>query len=852
MVTSLKQLLAPAIVVAIATCVVPASAAPPAQRPQESASCSDVEHVLLLVDQSKSLQRTDPTGQRRVAGEALIDVFASSAVPVRLTIAGFGNKVMQQGEFDLGGPQSDVDAAKSALAAVVSKADDRNTDYVAALQFAVQFFAGTPGSDPACRSMVWFTDGAYDIERTEPTSEYDVSQYTSLTDDKAIEQQFEAQVCGDAAGAVPLNSKLSAPLSTQIRDQEFSISFIDLQAGTKDQLRIDTERVIDRLLRAEGDDCRVEGRWTTVGDTARLFADFFIEGQRALGRVELKDCGVLGTGLPISAVKSVAALADDPNSTVQINGPTGVISSGSQATFAVLSPEQRRSSGLVSVSVSEGAVAHCFVETEVESMLASRPSIYSKAESATIAIRVTGGGLEGKPEGALSDDLVDVEITINGVKVPNSEIVYDAETREFQVVRLGPFEGTLVIEAIATFTATGIREREALREEIEVKEDPPTPRANWIGKTLIEGAGTLTGTVLIESDIDGPGTMCITISADSPIMADDGKEIGQFSMAASEEVCKPLNEPIRFDATATFPEALNAFGSVSINYEAAFESSTGERRILDPGTLRVEFSEVKPANPAAGLLFAAVVAVIIAVLSYLLLFAFARRQNRLLPPSQWLVAEADVRKEERIGAPGNTEFVGDGRFQVSELGTVRGTRRVYEVAPFTVQSIWPLNPLAELRAIARSNSGLVVSFPSRNRRADIRNRAFVPIRFQRLSIINVTTERITMRILMPRGSTAAHFESAMNEALVKSQSALLEATQRLGSTRPGTGGSENDSGGSSSGGGSPGGGPPSPKPPTGGSKPVVPPSPPIASPGTATSDRAIPDLKSPKLPSQGR
>jgi hypothetical protein len=346
--------------------------------------------------------------------------------------------------------------------------------------------------------------------------------------------------------------------------------------------------------------------------------------------------------------------------------------------------------------------------------------------------------------------------------------------------------------------------------------------------------------------------MCITAAAGGPILADDGTAIGQFSLATSGEVCKPLAEPIRFEATASFPSALNAFGSVTITYEAAFTSSTGERRTLDPGTLNIEFSEVKPANPAAGLLFAAIIAVIIALLSYLLLFTFARRQNRLLPPGQWLVAEADVRKEERIGAAGNTEFVGEGRFQVSDLGTVKGTRRLYEISPFTVQSIWPLNPLAELRAVARSSTGLVVSYPSRSRRADIRNRAFVPIRFQRLSLINVTAERITMRILMPRGSTAAHFESAMNEALLKSQSALLDATQRLGATRAGNDRPDNGSGGLSTGGQDPGGPRPPFEPPAATQRPASPPSPPIDGRGTATSDRSIPDLKSPKFPSQGR
>lgn len=821
MVTSLKKGAAVLLLTMLAPIVTSSSTSAGVNTPTSTPPevCSDVEHVLLLVDQSLSLEDTDPEVRRRTAGYALIDVFASSAIPVDLTIAGFGNKVTPFGRFRLGTASYEVDDARAALDRVVSSATDRNTDYVAALTYAVEFFAGTDGDDLACRSMVWFTDGAYDIERTTPSDQYDVSKYTTETDDKQIEDQFEAQVCGDPSGKLPEGSLLASPLSTQIRASNFSISFIDLQTGVKSELRQQTEAVINRLLRDDDDPCRVDGRWTTVNATAGLLSDFFVEGQRALGRTELKDCGVLGIGLPISALKSVAVLAEEPNSTVRIVGPTGVIASGVQATYAVLNAEQRRSSGLVSAEVSEGAVAYCFVESEIDVSLASRPTIYSEATTATVALRVTGGGLSSRAEGALSDDLVDIEIAVDGRQIPPERVRFDPESREFRITLEGPFnQDEVSLEATATFTATGTRERTPLSETLKVVLLPPTPRAIWVGATELEGAGTIDGEIVVESDISGPGQMCVMLSSGEPITADDGTQIGLLTIESTGKVCQPLDQPIRVTASAEFPDSVNAFGSVNIDYSATFITATGDERTLDDGSLPIQFSEVKPANPAAGILFAAVIAVLVALLSYLLLFTFARQQNKLSTPSDWLVAYATVRSQERVGAAGNLDFVGEGHFQVSELVGATGTKRRYTVEPFVVQSIWPLNPLAKMRARARVDQGVVVAYPSRGRHSVVSDQVFVPVRFRRLSLIRVIGDQITMRILMSRGSTASDFEAAMREALAKSHSALLSAMNR--GDAPGSGGEPRTTGPT------PGPTGDHPRPPTPSDQPFRPPAPP--------------------------
>lgn len=115
--------------------------------------------VLILMDESSSLRRTDPGRERIEAAKNLIDSLdaeSDEGVLVRVALAAFGT------DFELRKDFTDL-AAEGAdgLIAEVDRLveDDWNTDYVYALYgvLGLDWFA-------ECNLVVWYTDGEHDLE----------------------------------------------------------------------------------------------------------------------------------------------------------------------------------------------------------------------------------------------------------------------------------------------------------------------------------------------------------------------------------------------------------------------------------------------------------------------------------------------------------------------------------------------------------------------------------------------------------------------------------------------------------------------------------------------------------------
>lgn len=115
--------------------------------------------VLILMDESRSLRRTDPGRERVEAAKNLIRSLedeSDEGVLVRVAMAAFGT------DFELRRDFTDLAAegADGLLAEVDRLAeDDWNTDYVSALY-------GVLGLDwsAECNKVVWYTDGEHDLE----------------------------------------------------------------------------------------------------------------------------------------------------------------------------------------------------------------------------------------------------------------------------------------------------------------------------------------------------------------------------------------------------------------------------------------------------------------------------------------------------------------------------------------------------------------------------------------------------------------------------------------------------------------------------------------------------------------
>lgn len=123
---------------------------------------SQTIRVLLLIDQSGSLARTDPDDQRIPGAMAVVRSYASLAERVQqveVQVAGFGEDYaagewMVLDEDSLAGVLDRVEA--------VASVDDQNhTDYVYTLRGASEAFStGTAG----CQVLFWFTDGEHDLD----------------------------------------------------------------------------------------------------------------------------------------------------------------------------------------------------------------------------------------------------------------------------------------------------------------------------------------------------------------------------------------------------------------------------------------------------------------------------------------------------------------------------------------------------------------------------------------------------------------------------------------------------------------------------------------------------------------
>jgi hypothetical protein len=143
--------------------------------------------ALLLIDESGSLKDTDPLNGRVDAIKTALSSLdalrdsGSSAPPPEITVqvAGFGVEYEQVA----GWRRLDAKAGKTlqrGADAFASRNTSRDTDYFAALDGARQSFATRAGGSdgPACRLLLLFTDGRYDVEdRLPPRPDDLVTKY---------------------------------------------------------------------------------------------------------------------------------------------------------------------------------------------------------------------------------------------------------------------------------------------------------------------------------------------------------------------------------------------------------------------------------------------------------------------------------------------------------------------------------------------------------------------------------------------------------------------------------------------------------------------------------------------------
>jgi hypothetical protein len=118
--------------------------------------------VLLLIDQSGSLTRTDPDNRRIAGAEAVVRSYTSLAdrvEQVEIQVAGFGEDYAA-GEWSALNQES-LGTVLERVETVASVNDQPHTDYVYALDGASEAFGGSTAD---CQILFWFTDGEHDLD----------------------------------------------------------------------------------------------------------------------------------------------------------------------------------------------------------------------------------------------------------------------------------------------------------------------------------------------------------------------------------------------------------------------------------------------------------------------------------------------------------------------------------------------------------------------------------------------------------------------------------------------------------------------------------------------------------------
>jgi len=682
---------------------------PPTAAAQSTGSgtqaCSRVD-VLLLIDTSASLRNTDPTAQRVEAAEVLLRSLAGSAeaggTTVDVTVAGFGSDAVEVGRATLPGG---VEGAVEIVRPFAERQTDLNTDYVLALTFAIAHFQSVPDLPSACKRLVWFTDGAYSID--DPAAP-GIATYTTSVDPAAIVAELGGQVCGP----LPAGSVLPSNLSAQIRQTGFVVQLVDLRSGSESPQeaadREATAPVIDRLLSGDANDpCTVPGGRVEASAANDLAAEFFAQGQIALGRKPV-ECSVLAGGYPAPLVRAVTVRGASPTQGLVVRSGGADLATGTGFVTWVLPASGGAPPGpTVTAGAADGsAVAGCYADLAASIVPVGSQTIELKAQSTTLSWAVLGVGATSTADQAarLGPDVVSMAATLDGADHPVS---WDEASRTWQVVVTGPVEVVPVVTVVAS--ATGYGTLATTSSDLEEGATLAPPRVAWVGPTVLEGSGEFGGRVGVvpapvpEGAPIPDGVVCIEFG--SPESA-----LPSVSLAMAEpRVCYPAGEPFEVNATITVTEEQNATVLLAVPYTVTHRPAGADADlVVATGQASLpSFELTKAADPVTTALITLAVVGVSTLVPLVLLVWLINQQRRLPRPSTMRVALVPLEAENGV-----VRRPEGSALHPAHLVPVEGNRsRFILPAGITLERTRTFNPFAPTIVEAACENGSVSAFP---------------------------------------------------------------------------------------------------------------------------------------------
>ena len=739
-----------------------------ARAEQANDACKGQLEVLLLMDQSQSLQSTDPDGLRVSGAKELVKSLNNSAEAagekVNIGIAGFGEGADLVGSATLPEQQSQ---ALTFIDEFQSKNTDQNTDYVLALKFASDYFAGKSGVAPACMKLVWFTDGAYSIDKLNAPG---LNEYTNLRDGKTIRSQLGDQVCGP----LPAGGKLPQSLSERIKSIGFSVQMIDLRIGGKEDQQARVERaetapVIDRFVGSDFlNPCHVKGLRVESANASDLAAEFFRQGQIALGRYEL-DCSLIAAGYPASMVVSLAVQNSNVDDKTEILLGTETKATGKG--FANYSPKDGPiTSGTITAKTTAGSIRNCFAELKVAAAVQGNTQVFGKAGKSFLSAAVFGTGSQSAGSG-IPQTFATIEATVDGKP---AEVSWDDPSRSWKVSVPGPLSATPVVAVTPRAAGWQGPAFPSTPLNVLLSNEPPAPQVAWQGKSTLEGKTSVASSLKVTpSAINTGGTICISLD---PATTNPST----LSFTPSEQkVCGSDSSPFEIPATLATTSSLNAEGSVDLPYKATYTPGGLSEEIPIGGTEKVVFAPIsltKPLNTGDVALFTALFLIGSIILTLGALLLFTNYQLRLPDPSKFRAVSVPLNASKGSLTRTDAEPI-----KMDDLEPIRGDRSSYLLPNgIEVRRRRTLNPFASISAFVRGGPGLVGAAPAIG--SGFNKRTEVSSSFDSISFVSVDPAAGTgtaVAMVKPGPNTRAEDVSAqIDSALSRLQSGVPVAEQR--------------------------------------------------------------------------
>ncbi|WP_146207212.1 vWA domain-containing protein [Nocardioides silvaticus] len=244
-------------------------------------------HVLLVLDTSRSLQETDPEGQRVEAATYLMQELGAfqeqTDAKLDVAIAGFSDDFAPS--FDWTPLERETTGqVLDAVTEIGARDDGFETDYWSAVTGARKELADHAGPDD-CSALVWLSDGMYDLDKRDSDSEekaYGTTkpygpQVTLETDGNVDQVQAagETDLCRDGGVADALRAQGVVTLAIGLQGGQPSTAF-DLMRGIATGAEVEGEP-------CGAQDGRQAGKFVLAGAIGDLFFAFdeFADPDRA-------------------------------------------------------------------------------------------------------------------------------------------------------------------------------------------------------------------------------------------------------------------------------------------------------------------------------------------------------------------------------------------------------------------------------------------------------------------------------------------------------------------------------------------------------------------------------------------